>query len=417
MPRRRPAAGARSPARLAVRGPLRVAAGVVLAALLTGLTLAALALPAGTKVGSLMADAQSPSGNPPGISAATAQLLSLGPLPAPGRAAPDFSLTDQSGHPLSLSQFRGDSVVLSFNDDECTDLCTLLAEDIVRANRDLGPAAGHVVWLAVNANPFYPAVDAVQAWTDEHGLGDQPNWYFGTAQPSVLASIWRTYGIDVQLDDQTRTVVHGTEMFFIDPSGRERAIAEFGTASADTDLFGHAIAQMADDLLPAGERASHVGGPSAAAPSETNAAVGATAPGFSLPYLAGGRGTFHLSDLRGHYAVLSFWSSTCTACRSDLSNIEAAYRQVAPHLSFVGIDVADQQGPARTLAAETGLTYPLVSDQSGSAAASEKITGLPYTVVLDKSGQVLIRHPGLMTTEQLVYLLESDVPVLSQMGS
>jgi peroxiredoxin len=308
-------------------------------------------------------------------------------------------------------------VVLSFNDDECTDLCTLLAEDIVRANHDLGPAAGHVVWLAVNANPFYPGVAAVQAWTDAHELGDQPNWYFGTAQPSVLASIWHTYGIDVQLDYQTRTVVHGTEMFFIDPSGRERAIAEFGTASADTDLFGHGIAQMADDLLPAREQASHVGGPSAAAPSQTNAAIGATAPGFSLPYLSGGHGTFRLADLRGRYAVLSFWSSTCTACRSDLSNIEAAYRKVAPHVSFVGIDVADQRGPARTLAALTGLTYPLVSDQSGSASASEKITGLPYTVVLDKSGQVLIRHPGLVTTEQLVYLLESDVPVLSQMGS
>lgn len=386
-----------------------------MAVLAAGVALIGLMVPGGGHAAAQAANDGSASGNPPGINGATAELLSLGRLPAPGRLAPNFSLTDQAGHPISLAQFRGDSVVLSFNDDECTDLCTLLAEDIVRANHDLGPTAKHVVWLSVNANPFYPTVSSVQAWTDQHGLGSQPNWYFGTAQPSVLESIWHTYGIEVQLDYQTRTVVHGTDMFFIDPEGRERAIAEFGPASADTDLFGHGIAQMADDLLPAGARSSHVGGPVAASPSHSHSAVGATAPRFSLPYLSGGHGTFHLADLRGRYVVLSFWSSTCTACRSDLANLEAAYRRVAPHVSFLGVDVADQPGQARALASDVGLTYPQVSDQSGSAAAGEEVTGLPYTVVLNKSGQILIRHPGLITTEQLVYLLETDVPALSQM--
>lgn len=393
----------------------RAAAAIGVAVLLAALALAGLMAPGAAGAGALTANNQAASGNPPGINAAMAQLLSLGALPAPGRVAPNFSLTDQAGHPVSLAQFRGDSVVLSFDDDECTDLCTLLAEDVVRANRDLGPAAQHVVWLSVNANPFYPGVSAVQAWTDQHGLGNQPNWYFGTAQPSVLASIWHTYGIEVQLDYQSRTVVHGTEMFFINPEGRERAIAGFGPASADTDLFGHGIAQMADDLLPAGARRTHVGGPAAVSPSHSHTAVGATVPRFSLPYLSGGHGTFHLTDLRGRYVVLSFWSSTCTACRSDLSNLEAAYRQVAPHVRFLGVDVADQPGQARALAAHVGLTYPQVNDESGSAAAGEGVTGLPYTVVLNKRGQILIRHPGVVTTEQLVYLLRSDVPALSQM--
>ncbi|MBO0714068.1 MAG: SCO family protein, partial [Acidimicrobiales bacterium] len=236
-----------------------VAFGVSLA--LAALTLAGLMVPGSGRAGALTASGQPAPGNPPGINAATAQLLNLGPLPAPGRVAPDFSLTDQAGRPLSLSQFRGKSVVLAFNDDQCVDLCTLLAEDVVRANHDLGPASQHVVWLAVNANPFYPEVSAVQAWTDQHGLGNQPNWYFGTAEPSVLASVSRAYGVEVQPDYQTKTIVHGTELFFINPQGRERAIAEFGPASANTDLFAHGIAQMADDLLPNGVRRPHVGGP------------------------------------------------------------------------------------------------------------------------------------------------------------
>src|SRR6185437_263707 len=113
----------------------------------------------------------------PGIDASAASLLDLNLLNGHDAVvAKDFTLTDQDGRPVSLDQYRGKVVVLSFNDDRCTDLCTLLAQDIVVANRDLGSMAQHVVFLSVNANPFYPGVASVRAWTDEHGLGGEKNW-------------------------------------------------------------------------------------------------------------------------------------------------------------------------------------------------------------------------------------------------
>ena len=83
-----------------------------------------------------------------GLSAADATLLAAAPVrstPAPG-----FALTDQHGRPVRLSGFRGRAVVLSFTDDRCTNICTLLAEDIVAADHDLlirvrdsGPGVPH----------------------------------------------------------------------------------------------------------------------------------------------------------------------------------------------------------------------------------------------------------------------------------
>jgi cytochrome oxidase Cu insertion factor (SCO1/SenC/PrrC family)/thiol-disulfide isomerase/thioredoxin len=347
----------------------------------------------------------------PGINGPTGLLLSLTVFPANvHKQAPNFHLTDQDGQPVSMNQFRGKVVILAANDDRCTDLCTLLANDIVAANRDLGAAARDVVWLSVNANPYYPSVASVRAWTDQHGLGDQPNWRFGTAAPATLEQVWRDYGIAVQEDPKTRTVAHSTELFFVSPDGQERAVAEFGTAAANTALFAHGMAQMADDLLPAGERV-HVAGPEVPAPSATNATVGAIAPDFDLPYL-GRAGRLRLAALRGHYTVVNFWSSTCTACRSELPGLETAYRAERGKVDFVGVDVADRSAPARALAAQAHLSYPLVADANGTAAGAEQITGLPYTLILAPNGQILIRHPGALTTEQLEYVLASEDPAL-----
>src|ERR1700758_858339 len=71
----------------------------------------------------------------PGIDTAAAQLMQLNVIP-PGQAqpAPAMSLIDQHGRPTTLAQFRGKTVIWSLNDDQCTDLCSLLAQTIVAAD-------------------------------------------------------------------------------------------------------------------------------------------------------------------------------------------------------------------------------------------------------------------------------------------
>ncbi|MFP3670212.1 hypothetical protein SB717_34565, partial [Priestia sp. SIMBA_032] len=81
---------------------------------------------------------------------------------------------------------------------------------------------------------YYPAVSDVADWTTAHGLGSAANWYFGTAPAAQLAAVAQAYGVPIQLDAADRSVVHGTEIFFIDPSGTERALGQFGTDAAST---------------------------------------------------------------------------------------------------------------------------------------------------------------------------------------
>ena len=49
----------------------------------------------------------------------------LGGFPMAGHLAPDFTLSDQFGHPVTLSSLRGHEVVLAFIDSRCKTLCPL----------------------------------------------------------------------------------------------------------------------------------------------------------------------------------------------------------------------------------------------------------------------------------------------------
>lgn len=350
----------------------------------------------------------------PGISRATANLLSLDVFPAGSKVATDFKLTDQNGHPLALSQFRGKTVVLSFNDDQCVDVCTLLAQDVVRADQFLGVAGrNRVAFVSVNVNPFYPQVQYVRQWSDQHDVGKLSNWYFGTGSVADLQSIWKAYGVYVGLDQATRSVVHESVIDFVDPSGQLRAGADFGQNAVDVDPFSHGMAQAAVDLLPASERTS-VAGPQATAGGGKGAQLSEQAPNFRLPQLGKASPEIGLTGFLGHPVVVNFWASSCVDCRAELAGFQQVAKQV-PGIRFIGVDVADPSVPAAlSLARQAGITYPLVADDSGHVASEYQVTDLPTTLFLDWGGKVVVRHPGELTAENLIYALgqffPTDVP-------
>jgi cytochrome oxidase Cu insertion factor (SCO1/SenC/PrrC family)/thiol-disulfide isomerase/thioredoxin len=383
---------------------LWVASGGVLALALVVVLIVSL-VPAPSSHSSSTADTSA------GIGRSAASLLELADLGVSHTRMPDFALTDQRGKPLTLAQFAGRAVVLSFNDDECQDLCTLLAQDVAAANRDLGPHAKNVAFVSINANPYHPSVAAVKTWTDAHGLGSAGNWYFGTGSAATLAAIAQRYGVPIALDAKTRTVQHGAQLFFIDPKGVQAQVGGFGTEAASTALFGHAMAQLAVSLLPTSERGP-IGGPAVTASVARSAQLGDIPTPAQLPALGTPSAMVGTAPPAGKYEVINFWASTCTACVQELPDLQSVFEKHGSGVAFTGIDVSDAADSGLAFATHVGVTYPLASDSGGALAGRFQITGLPYTVILDPTGKVLVRHPGAFTAEQLQYVLETFDPGL-----
>ena len=82
----------------------------------------------------------------------------------PGQAAPDFTLPDQDGNAVALSQLRGRTVVLYFYPKADTPGCTAQACG-VRDHASDYEAAGAVV-LGVSRDP----VPQLRAFADKYGL-------------------------------------------------------------------------------------------------------------------------------------------------------------------------------------------------------------------------------------------------------
>jgi cytochrome oxidase Cu insertion factor (SCO1/SenC/PrrC family) len=194
-----------------------------------------------------------PYGIPAAVPDSQVNLMELSPVPV--RPAPDFTLTDQDGRLLSLSDFRGKVVVLEFMDPHCTDICPIVSDEFADAYRDLGKLAGKVVFAAVNVNQYHNAVADVAAFSREHRLNSIPGWHFLTGSGPSLRAAWRDYDVAVQAPDPDADIVHSSVVYFIDPCGRERYLASpraDHTASGSSYLppgqiaaWGRGIAQIA----------------------------------------------------------------------------------------------------------------------------------------------------------------------------
>jgi cytochrome oxidase Cu insertion factor (SCO1/SenC/PrrC family) len=156
-----------------------------------------------------------------------------------GQLAPDFTLTDQFGHTVTLSSLRGHEVVLAFIDSQCITLCPLTAQIMYNAKMRLSPSeASQVDLVAVNANPDATSRAAVLAWSYEHGMLNR--WEFLTGPAQQLETIYHQYNVYTEVESNG-TVVHNPITYIIDAQGHERLYFETLDSSAKADLLSQEI--------------------------------------------------------------------------------------------------------------------------------------------------------------------------------
>ncbi len=135
-----------------------------------------------------------------------------------------FAVT-RLGRPVSLASFRGRSVVLTFMDSHCTDICPLVSREFIDANKDLGSTARNVVFIAVNVNQYHGRIADVASYSSAEGLDSIGSWHFVTGPLRELRTVWSNYQVMVQAPSRNADVIHTSLIYFIDPQGKERYVA------------------------------------------------------------------------------------------------------------------------------------------------------------------------------------------------
>ena len=169
--------------------------------------------------------------------------LGIAGFPMSGNPAPDFRLTDQFGHVVTLSSLRGQEIVLAFIDSRCTSICPLTAKIMYDAKAELGTAAStKVALVAINANPSATSVTAVQDWSINHGMLHQ--WLFLTGSAEQLQAVYRSYQIYDQVGSNGQ-VIHDPAMLIIDAQGHERLYFETLDSNNPDDIQSQEIGLVA----------------------------------------------------------------------------------------------------------------------------------------------------------------------------
>jgi protein SCO1/2 len=148
-------------------------------------------------------------------------------LEAPGEVnpptpAPAFSLRDSTGKVVSLSQFKGKAVLLTFLYTNCPDVCPLIVAQLHSALLKLGPSASEVQIIAVSVDPKRDTPRAVNAFLAKHDMTGRMKYLVGSTKE--LASVWKPYGIEVQSTPEQREVGHTGIVYAITANGIRRAV-------------------------------------------------------------------------------------------------------------------------------------------------------------------------------------------------
>jgi cytochrome oxidase Cu insertion factor (SCO1/SenC/PrrC family) len=363
---------------------LTAAAGAVVAA--------ALALAGCSSGGSASQAAASPSSS----AAASNPNLDLGT--SLGRpAAPNVKLTNQFGQAMSLSQFRGKAVLLSFVDSECTTVCPLTTLAMLEAKQMLGKAGDQVQLLGVDANPEAIKTANVMAYSQVHNMVNR--WDFLTGSLPQLKSTWKSFNIYAKVvGDQ---IDHTPALYVIDPQGRERMVYLTPMAYSSITQSAQVIAQELASVLPGHPVLSHAQSlayitgqtPHDPARLDSTTAGQTVSLGPGKPHLVMFFATWLTETMDLKAQLLALNSYTATARAKNLPGLTAVDEAVTEPAT----DAAQKylQGLGQP------LDYPVGLDSDGRLADGYGVQDQPWFDLVSASGKTLWSHDGFLPVSQL----------------
>jgi len=281
--------------------------------------------------------------------------------------APDFTLETVDGEAITLSDFRGKPVMLTFWEINCPACVFQMpyiqafydawsGEKVAVLTINIGQAAGVVQDFITSRGFTFPVLLDLQG---------------RVAQAYGLPGVPVTFLID------TEGVV---KAYKIGPfQGREQI------ESAFEEVFPSLIMTPEPEVGPE---------------------VGMRAPDFTLQTIDGESVT--LSDFGGRVVLLNFWLLSCQTCVDELPYLQTVSDEwPVDKLVVLAINVGDTAITVRNLVDSLDLTFPILLDSSGEVCTDYR-RGCPTTFFIDDKGIIKIIKDGVFqSSDEIAGMLDS----------
>ncbi len=109
--------------------------------------------------------------------------------------APEFALTSQDGAPVTLADFRGKVVAVTFVFTMCTTTCPVLTPMMSFVQDQLGADFGaKIAFVSITVDPERDTPDALKEYAQAFGA-NFAGWSFLTGTPAAIRDVTRRYGV------------------------------------------------------------------------------------------------------------------------------------------------------------------------------------------------------------------------------
>ena len=109
--------------------------------------------------------------------------------------APAFTLTSQTGISVSLGDFRGKVVAVTFIFASCTDTCPLLTDKMAQVQESLDDHFGRdIFFVSITVDPERDTPEVLKQYAESSGANPQ-GWYFLTGAADSIESVQQRYGV------------------------------------------------------------------------------------------------------------------------------------------------------------------------------------------------------------------------------
>jgi protein SCO1 len=160
----------------------------------------------------------------------------------PPHLLPDFTLTNHSGQPVSLSDFRGRGVLMFFGYTHCPDVCPTTLLDYTRVKQILAESADDVAFVFISVDGARDTPDVLAAYLGRY----DPDFIGLTGDTAALQQMGVDYGLTFAADrvdvghnhdhgddphavEDNYFVQHTSPSFLVDRNGYLRRASFYGT--------------------------------------------------------------------------------------------------------------------------------------------------------------------------------------------
>ena len=146
-------------------------------------------------------------------------------VPAPGQAVPDFKFTNQNGRTVSINQFRGKALLLTFIYTRCPlpDFCIRMSRNFADVQKQL--AADPKLYrqthlLSISFDPAYDTPQVLRSYGATYaGAGAFGHWDFAVPAATELDKVDEFFDVGAS-PGPNRTITHSLSTAIIAPDGK-----------------------------------------------------------------------------------------------------------------------------------------------------------------------------------------------------